>query len=60
MQENPLENLVKFAPVVELPSPHAVITEHPEVLYKTGRFNKVPLVMTICEKEGLLINSGRN
>ncbi|XP_021957941.1 esterase 6 [Folsomia candida] len=56
--ENPLENLVKFAPVVELPSPHAVITEHPEVLYKTGRFNKVPLVMTICEKEGLLINSG--
>lgn len=54
---NPPENSPIFVPTIEPQSSHAFITEHPEISYKSGRFNKVPLVMTLCEKEGLLINS---
>jgi hypothetical protein len=46
-----------YGPTAEPPSSHAFITEHPKVSYEAGRFNKVPLVMSVLEKEGLLIHA---
>lgn len=43
-----------FAPIVETPSTSAIITEQPIDLIKTGRYNKVPILLGTNSNEGLI------
>jgi carboxylesterase type B len=58
LEKDPLTRDVIFGPVVEPPSDHAFLTSAPEEIYASGNFHKVPLVVTVCEKEGLLLKAG--
>jgi carboxylesterase type B len=46
-----------FGPVIEPNLPGAFLTEEPEVLMETGRFNQVPVLTGIDEDEGILMHA---
>lgn len=51
-----------FGPVIEpmsAPEPR-FLTEQPVKIYQEGRFNKVPLIITVNEMEGLTLSALRN
>lgn len=54
--------MIMFGPVLEnnsaLNDP-AFLSESPQVLYDEGRFSKVPLILSVNDVEGLLINALR-
>ncbi len=53
--------LAPFAPTIEIPSAESGIEtfleESPRTLLEEGRFNKVPVIMTVCKDEGLGLHS---
>ncbi|CAG7829147.1 unnamed protein product [Allacma fusca] len=51
-----LKWLVPFGPVIEsTTTEQAFLTEHPWVLFESGRFNKVPLISGFTQDEGILL-----
>lgn len=43
-----------FCPVIEAPNPTAFLTEHAKDIIKAGNYNKVPMIFSYNDAEGLL------
>ncbi|CAH1110140.1 unnamed protein product [Psylliodes chrysocephalus] len=44
-----------IGPIIEKPNETAIITSHPAELIASGQYNKVPILMGYCDREGLLV-----
>ncbi|XP_049852621.1 juvenile hormone esterase-like [Schistocerca gregaria] len=50
-----MQSLVPFAPTIEPESvKDAIITQSPMEILKSGKFNKVPTILGVCSREGIM------
>ena len=49
---------VLFGPVIEQPSPDAILTNSPTELYKTGQVAKIPFMSGVVRDEGEVFGFG--